>query len=110
MDATIDMDVRPAAAGSRRRYHLLVGPNGWLGDDWFADIGSAVEQAHAIEESRGEPGAGWQVRDLDATVVASSEQEAAEANLKVALLFLLPVLAALGTLAAYLALAAPAGL
>lgn len=106
MDATIDMG-GPAARGASRRYHLLVGPNGWLADVWFPDVKSAVDHAHTLQASRPEPGAGWQVKDLDATIVASSDQEEAEANVKVALLFLLPVLTVLGGLAAYLALAGP---
>lgn len=109
MDATIDIG-GPAALGPRRRYHLLIGPNGWLGDEWFPDLKSAVDHAHAVQASRQEPAAGWQVKDMDATIVASSDREEADANAQVALLFLLPVVAALGALAAYVAIAGPAGL
>jgi len=104
MDATIDLGA-PAVRGSRGRYHLLVGPNGWLLDAWFADLKSAVDAAHALLASQQDSGAGWQVKDPDATIVASSDREEADANVRVALAFLLSVLAALGALAAYVALA-----
>jgi hypothetical protein len=108
MDATFDIG-GPAARPRHRRYHLLVGPNGWLADAWFPDLKSAVDHAHALEALRQEPAAGWRVKDLHATIVASSDREEADANAKVALLFLLPVPAVLGALAVYLALARPAG-
>jgi hypothetical protein len=104
MDATIEF-ARPPAPRPQGRYHLLVGPNGWLGDEWFPDVYSAVARAHAIEASRLGPGAGWQVKDPDLSIVASSEREAAETDRRLVLLFLVPVIAAFAGVAAYLVLA-----
>lgn len=109
MDATIDLG-GPAARRPHRAYHLLVGPNGWLADAWFPDLKTAIDHAHAVEASQGEPVVGWQVRDVDATVVASSDQERSDANRRVALLFLFPVVAVLGAVAAFLAIGGPAAL